>query len=208
MVDQQDAVAHRDAEQGDEADHARDRDHRRGVVPAEAEQRQGVGNHPRGLGQVDRHDAADQGERQVHQHQQHHPERPDRELEEQGHEQHHQPAEDQDRAAGVLLRLELPAVVHGVAMPLHDRVDELPHLADQVAEVVSLLDVQGHHRLALGVLAGDEVRGHLRSDVGHLVQADQRTALAAQHEVLQVTQVVALRVVEPHAPGRSGGRPR
>ena len=69
----------------------------------------------------------------------------------------------------VLLCLELPAVVYGVTVAPDNRVNKFPHLADHVTKIVALIDVQGDDRLALGILAGDQVRGHLGADVGDLV---------------------------------------
>ena len=80
-------------------------------------------------------------------------------------------AADQDRADRGLLRLELAAVVHGVAGALHDRIDLRPHLRDEIAEVVALGDVARDDGLALGVLAGDQVARPLGADVGDVARA-------------------------------------
>ena len=80
-------------------------------------------------------------------------------------------------------------------MALHDRVDPLAHLFDHMAEVVALVDVHCDNRLPLGVLAGDEIGGHLRADLGDFVKPHLCSPFTAQHQVAQIRDVVALRLL-------------
>ena len=84
------------------------------------------------------------------------------------HEHDHHRTHEQDRAARRLLRLELPAIVHGAARARHDRVDLRLHRPHEVAEVVAVGDIRRNHGLALGVLAGDQVARALGGDVGRV----------------------------------------
>ena len=191
VVHQEDPVSHGDPEQRDEPDQAGDREDRRGVLAA-SEQRRCVLQHLGRLGEEDRQDATDQGQREVDEDEQRDAQRTDGEVQERQHDQEHDAAEEEDRPARGLLRLELAPVLHRVAVAGDDRVHAAAHLVDQVAEVGALIHVQGHDRAPLGVLARDQVRGHLRADVGDLLQPYERASRAAQHEAAQVVHRVAL----------------
>ena len=87
VVHEQDAVAHGDPEQRDEAHQARDREHRRRVRATSEEAREVLET---GSGDSVRKTAStptDQGQRQVHQHEQRDPQRADREVEQHEHDE-------------------------------------------------------------------------------------------------------------------------
>ena len=91
-------------------------------------------------------------------------------MQEHQHQDAHAEPCNQNRLGCGLLGLELASIGHGEASVLNDGVYPLTDLGHQVSEVRALGDIERHDRLALRVLAGDEVARALRPDICNIAR--------------------------------------